>query len=171
MKHLFKKCFCIALICLFFPKNGNAQITFRVLGGVSSIEHLSTGLNITTKRKHAINFLFGSYFFLNSSDNASYLLQYKRYVYSLKFIDILPAIGIKGGYSLYSDKYYRWELLSICPSFGLNYALTEKLNLELDAGVVYSRVLSLKRINFGEIGWYNELIPEIKISFLYTLFE
>ena len=87
----------------------------------------------------------------------------------MKFGQVTPETGIKSGYSVYTNQYYQWKLLTVVPYVGLERAISEKWSLAMDLGMVYSRTLSMRRLNYGEVGWYKEYLPEIKLAVSYTL--
>ena len=102
---------------------------------------------------------------------SSYVLQYEMLVNRLKFGGLIPKIGFKGGYSIYTNEYYKWDLIEIVPYMGLEYQLNKRINIAFDLGITKSRELSLKRISYGEIGYYKEILPEFKIGINYIIFK
>lgn len=157
--------FFIALpILLLFNKyaisqKGDVQI------GYSYLEHFSVGIGLNIKENHKISALFGSNLFVNMSKFAVYQMQYE---YPNQFKrKYLLNFGLKGGYSIYSNRYYKWDLLSIAPISNVKYRIKDKVVLALTIGATFSKVLEQKRLESGEIGWYRELLPEFKISLSY----
>lgn len=161
------KFFIVLLVLLLFSKNSISQPKVNFQIGFGYLEHLSTGIGFKIKEKHKITFLLGTNFFMKLDDFAAYQIQYE-YPNQMKKI-LLLNYGLKGGYSNYSNKYYKWQLLSITPISNLKYRLTDNLFLVSTLGLTYSRVLNQTRVEMGEIGWYREFLPEIKLSLLYDL--
>lgn len=141
------------------------KVDFQI--GYGYLEHFSTGIGLKIKDNHKITVLFGSNLLMDLDKFAVYQMQYE---YPNKFKKkYLINFGLKGGYSIYSNKYYKWELLSITPISNFKYRLKNELFFVFTLGITYSKVLKVKRIELGEIGWYRELLPEIKLSLLYDL--
>jgi len=147
----------------------NAQFSVRLQTGISYIEHFSAGITLSFSDKHDLSVLYGSDFFFNRKDFLNILLQYNYSLAKLSFAGITPAIGIKGGYAVYSDKYYRWELTEIIPFARFNYLLRDKISLFIDAGAAFSIEHSMERISYGEIGMYREYLPELKLGIYFRL--
>lgn len=159
------KLFIALVILLLFNKNAVSQTKVDVQVGYGYLEHFSVGVGLTIKENHKITSLFGSNLFMSLNKFAVYQLQYE---YPNKFKKkYLLNFGLKGGYSIYSNKYYKWDLLSITPISNVKYRLKDNVILALTFGMTYSKVLEQKRLESGEIGWYRELLPEIKISLSY----
>jgi hypothetical protein len=163
-----KKKYVLLLYLLFFNYSGKAQVRFHVDAGVGYLEHFSAGIGCSFSSKHNVSLLYGSDFFVRPKDFASYLLQYNLILPRLRFAGITPTIGLKGGHTIYTDDYYRWEVAVIIPFAGLQYPINKKINAVVQAGVVFSFEQSVKRIDYGEIGHYKDLLPEIKTGIVYT---
>lgn len=131
------------------------------------MEHLSTGISIDFANTHSIALLFGSNGFIKSNKFSSYLLQYDVKINALQFYRITPRMGFKGGYSIYTNDYYRWRLAQVIPFVGFSYPLTNRIDLFTDMGLAISRVLSMERVAFGEIGSYRQYLPELKVGLTY----
>jgi hypothetical protein len=152
------------LFILFLAYPCFPQLTFKVQTGLSYIEHLSTGITLSFSEKHNISLLYGSNFFIKPKDFSTYMLQYHLKLNRMNFGRMTPAIGIKGGRVIYSDDYYKWELLTIIPFVGLHYQVNERLDIAMDLGPAISFEQSVQRISYGEIGKYRDLLPEFKIG-------
>lgn len=163
-----KKLLTLVLI-LFWLHSVNAQLAFKVQTGIGYLEHFSTGIGVGIKNKHQLSLLYGSNLFLKTSDFSSLLLEYDFKFYKLNFSGFTPKLGIKGGYSIYTNTYYRWNVLMLVPFVGVNRPLSKKLDLAIDLGLAVSHELSLERISYGEFGTYRKYLPEIKIGLIYTL--
>lgn len=157
------------LIIISFHIPCRAQFEFKAQTAFSYIEHFSTGLSFEFSGKRNISILYGSNFFIKPNSFSSYMLQYERYFNKVEFAGITPELGIKGGYSVFTDKYYRWTLFVIVPFAGLSYRINDYIDLAFDFGIAYSRELSLKRVGFGNIGNYKEFLPELKLTLYYKL--
>lgn len=159
----------VLVICLLTLVNlkTNCQTNLYFQLGYGYLEHLSTGLGVKIKDNHRLSLQYGSNFFMNTHDFSVIQLQYE-YPCQITHKYKINA-GIKSGYSIYANTYYRWKLVSITPMVNFNLSLKNKLLLVSTLGLNYSRVIEAKRIAKGEIGWYNEFLPEFKISLLYDL--
>ncbi|MDA3894179.1 MAG: hypothetical protein PF517_21170 [Salinivirgaceae bacterium] len=155
------------LICVILSLK--SQSIFSVKTGVSYIEHYTIGIGIHITESNELSLNYGSDFFINPQNSSSYFFQYAYLFRRFAFEKFTPKAGLKGGYSIYSNKYYRWELLVGVPYVGFDYLVRKKLDLFCDVGMVLSRELSMTRISLGEIGWYKRVLPEIKIGFSYNL--
>lgn len=163
-----KQTLAILLLLITISYSGMAQFSIKGQAALSYIEHLSTGVTFSFSGKHHISLLYGSDFFINTKDFSSYMLQYYLRLNRMTFAKITPVIGIKAGYSIYTDDYYKWELMSVVPFTGINYRLNKKIDILFDLGATISRAQSVKRIRQGEIGKYRELLPELKAGILYN---
>lgn len=163
-----KKLLTLVLIYFWFHPV-NAQLTFKAQTGVGYLEHFTTGIGVEFSNKHQLSLLYGSNFFYKTSDFSSLLLQYDCKFNKLNFNGFTPKLGIKGGYSVYTNTYYRWNVLMLVPFVGVNRPLSKKLDLAFDLGLAVSHELSLERISYGEFGTYRKYLPEVKIGLLYTL--
>lgn len=147
----------------------NAQFSFKLQTGVSYIEHFSTGITFSFSERHNLSLLYGSNFFIKPQDFSCVMLQYDFLFNKINFAGIIPGIGIKGGYSVYTNSYYKWSLSSFVPFIGLRYQIDNKFGIALDIGTAISIEHSVERINYGEIGMYKEYLPEFKLGLTYKL--
>lgn len=158
--------FFIALgFLLFISKYSISQSRVDFQIGYGYLEHFSTGVGLKIKENHKISFILGSNFFMNLNKFAAYQLQYEYP--NLFKRKLLLNFGLKGGYSIYSNRYNKWELLSVTPISNLKYRLKDNLSFVTTLGLTYSKILKEERLEMGEIGWYREFLPEIKIALLY----
>ena len=157
----------LLLATLYFPCK--SQIIIKAQTGLSYIEHFSVGISFEFSEKQNVSLLFGSNFFVSPNYFSSYMIQYDRCIRRIKFLGIIPKVGLKGGYSVFTDEYYKWRLIVVSPFIGFNYHITNKIETYLDLGIAYSREESLKRIKYGEIGSYKDYLPEIKIGLYFNL--
>ncbi|OFY61834.1 MAG: hypothetical protein A2V64_08300 [Bacteroidetes bacterium RBG_13_43_22] len=155
------------LVILHYPCN--AQFLFKLQAGMSYIEHLSTGITFSFSDKHNITLLYGSNVFINPKDFSSIMLQYDFVVSGINLAGITPGIGIKSGYSVYTNKYYKWNLTEVIPFIRLDYCVSEKIDVFLDMGTALSIEHSVKRRSYGEIGMYRKYLPEFKLGLNYRL--
>lgn len=164
-----KRIFLIWLFLIILNYSSKAQVSFKAQIGISYIEHFSTGITLSLLNKHNISLLYGSNIFIKPQEFSSFLIQYEMLLNKIKIRSITPKFGIKGGYSIYTNNYYQWELVAVVPFIGLNYPVKNKVNIALDLGVAVSRELTLKRISYGEIGEYKQFLPELKIGIFFNL--
>jgi|GEM_PF-2795509 len=164
-----RKIYITLLMSIMISFSCAGQPSIRLQAGISYIEHFSAGITFTFSEKHDLSVLYGSDFFINNKDFLNILLQYNYNFTRLKFAGIIPAAGIKGGYSVYSNKYYRWALSEIIPFARLNYELNNKIDLFLDTGVTISMEHSVERLSYGEIGMYRKYLPEFKAGISFRL--
>lgn len=165
---LLKKNYILLFFLLFLNYSVKAQVRFQVDAGLGYLEHFSAGIGCSFSAKHAVSLSFGSDFFIRPKDFASYLIQYNLNLPRFRFAGITPTIGIKGGHTIYTDDYYRWEVAVIVPFAGLQYPINKKINVVVQAGAIFSFEQSVKRIDYGEIGHYKDLLPEVKTGIVYT---
>lgn len=161
----------VALLSLFFALMAipcRSQPKIGVSSGIGYQDHFSVGLGLYAQR-HAFSLHYGSNFFIHTNDFFACQIQYEYLFDKLTFWHFKPKTGIKSGYSVFTNQYYQWEITSLTTFAGIVRPLTEKTILAADFGVTYSRELSLKRKNFGEVGHYKTYLPEIKFSILFLL--
>lgn len=160
-----------AMLLTFACPRADAQVGLSVQGGLSYIEHVSTGVTLTFGKRHAASFLCGSNLFTNMSDFRNLFAEYSYSFVNLKLAKFVPRLGVKGGDSYYTDEYYRWHVLHVIPFAGCSLPLTARTTLFFDAGAAFSFEQSVERIKPGEIGHYRELLPEVKLGILYPLYR
>lgn len=158
----------VILLTLAFTTQAQTNIYAEL--GASYIEHFSTGIGIDINSNHKIGLLYGSNFFVNNSEFYTALVKYENMLGKLNIRYILPKVGCKAGYSVFTNQYYSWDLVVLAPYIGCDYSLNKKVDLFGSAGVAISRELSMKRVGMGEIGWYRRLLPEFKAGIAYKLF-
>jgi hypothetical protein len=146
-----------------------AQPSLRMQTGVSYIEHLSTGVTVQFRQKHNVSVLVGTNAFVRTYYFYNAFLQYDRAFMKWKWKYMVPRIGIKGGNSVYTNKYYRWKVVSLIPFIGATVPLRDRLDLLLEAGAAYSLEQEVTRRSFGEIGHYRSPLPEVKLAVLLSL--
>lgn len=156
-------------ICFCYANLAKAQTKFYTEAGASYIEHLSTGFGIDINSNHKIGIIYGSNFFVNTKEFYTAFLKYENSLYKIKFANLIPKVGCKGGYSVYTNKYYTWDLVAIVPYAGIQYKVNKNIALFTDVGVTISRELAMKRITLGEIGWYKRVLPEFKVGVVYKI--
>lgn len=159
----------VIIFLVFISFRGNAQVSVRMQSGVSYIEHLSAGITLDFSEKHELSLLYGSNFFIRQKDFMNIMLQYNYYFRRMSFAGITPALGIRGGYSVFTNKYYKWKLSGIIPFARLSYDLNKRTGMFFDSGIAVSMEHSVERISYGEIGMYREYLPEFKLGFYYRI--
>ncbi|MFN8206879.1 MAG: hypothetical protein U0T82_05645 [Bacteroidales bacterium] len=166
----FRRTIIILAVCLTATFHSPAQARLECLTGVGYLEHFITGAGIKFKNGSSVTFRYGSNFFVNPHSFSSFSLQYERNLNRPHIEPFHLNYGLRGGYAIYSNTYYRWKLVFLVPFAGLNYQLNEKLILGLQAGFSVNRELSAERLEWGEIGWYREYLPEFNVSLSYAIF-
>lgn len=166
-----KKSIILLLIGWLVTFNSFSQFSISLHGGLSYIEHVSTGVDFHLGKRQTISLLCGSNFFINMHNFRNLFLQYTFGFNRLNVGKFTPKLGVKGGDSFFTDEYYRWHVLNVIPFVGVEYPLTNKMQLFFEAGAAFSFEQSVERIKQGEIGHYKELLPEIKVGMLYTLYR
>jgi len=148
-----------------------AQFMIKAQGGLSYIEHVSTGVAFGLGKRHTITLLCGSNLFINMSDFSNFFVQYDYSFTKLEFKGATPRLGIKGGDSHFTDDIYRWHVIHLIPFVGISYPVHAKMELLIEFGGAISFEQSVERVGEDEIGHYKELLPEIKVGILYTLYQ
>lgn len=166
-----KKSIIPLLIGCLVTFNCFSQFSMSLHGGLSYIEHVSTGVDFHLGKRQTISLLCGSNLFINMHNFRNLFLQYTFAFNRLKVGKFTPKLGVKGGDSYFTDEYYRWHVLNIIPFAGVEYPLTNKIQLFVDVGAAFSLEQSVERIKQGEIGHYKELLPEAKVGIMYTLYR
>lgn len=156
-------------VFLSLSRESCAQTVVKLQIGVGYIEHFSTGIGVSMGEKHQLFFLYGSNLYIKPADFSSFMLQYQRLILHSKLLGIDFNIGLKGGYAIYTNRYYQWKLITAIPYLGTSYRLGDKTELFLEGGVANNQTLSLKRRKYGEIGTYKEWLPEFKLGLSFRL--
>jgi hypothetical protein len=167
---MIKRITTILLFLILVISRCNAQFSINIQTGLGYIEHFSTGIAFGLGNNN-LSLIYGSDFFINTSDFSTYMIQYDRNVNRFKFNGFVPKAGIKGGYSIYTNRYYKWTLYSIVPYIGIGYPVSRRMDLDFDLGIAFSEEQSLERIRYGEIGAYKKHLPELKLSLVYHLLK
>jgi hypothetical protein len=69
----------------------------------------------------------------------------------------------------YSNKYNLFNVYGVGIALKCNYALTKKLEIHGQGGILYNSVLSYERKTFEEVGWPNQWQPSFNIQLKYRL--
>lgn len=164
------KVFVLALV-LFLALHATckAQPAWKIQTGLGYLEHFSAGMTLSLQAKHHVSLLYGSNFFVKPGDFSSLSLQYERSLNRWQLAGLTPKWGIKGGWGIYTNDYYRWNLLMLAPFVGVTRPLSKRIDLFMDLGIVRSHPLSLERIQVGAFGSYKHYLPECKIGLHYRL--
>lgn len=146
-----------------------AQPKVKLQTGISYMEHFSVGMGIKFGDKHFVSASFGSNAFVKLHNFSSYMLHYDLSFFRTKWSFGYPKFGISGGYSNYTDNYYRWELLLLTPNVGFTIPLNTYFDVSVTTGLAIARELSMTRIRMGDVGWYRKFLPEFKLTVIYNL--
>ncbi|HMJ69017.1 MAG TPA: hypothetical protein VK508_08980 [Cyclobacteriaceae bacterium] len=165
----FSKVFLFAFALILCSPPSLAQVSLKAHLGASYIEHLATGITVSY-RHHSVTALYGSNLFINTRNFSNLFAQYDYSVPRWKVAGAIPRFGVKGGNSIYTNKYYRWKVVSLIPFAGARYPVNDKLEVLFEVGPTYSFEQHLERIKYGEIGHYRYVLLELKVAVAYTLF-
>jgi hypothetical protein len=141
-----------------------AQFAVKFQTAIGNIEHFSIGPSFNFDNRHQISLLYGSNFFIRTKNFTTYILEYSLKLKNISIGNMTPSLGVKGGHVIYSDKYYKWEVASVVPFIRLCYPLNKNFEAFMDLGGAIAFEQSVERINYGEIGKYRDLLPEIKVG-------
>ena len=163
----------LAFLCMLatISFRAGAQHTFKAQAGFGYLEHFSLGGTLELNERHNLSLLYGSNFFIKPKEFSSILLQYDLEFPRWRFASFTPLAGLKGGYAIFTNENYQWQVISVVPFLGIYYPLNSQMVVRLESGPVISFEQAAKRLNYNEIGYYKPLLPEIKITMLYTLFK
>ena len=165
------KVFFLLVLSTMYSTTARAQFMIKAQGGLSYIEHVSTGVAFGLGKKHTISFLVGSNLFINMYEFSNFFLQYDYSFTNLKFKGATPRLGVKGGDSHFTDDIYRWHILHLVPFAGIAYPVHPKMDVLVEFGAAFSFEQAVERVGEDEVGHYKELLPEIKVGILYTLYQ
>lgn len=154
---------------IFVSAIADAQTTLQVHAGFGYTEHFSAGVGCTFSNKHQIAFLYGSNFFSKPREFSTFMVHYNFILKQWRFAGLVPTLGIKGGHVIFTDTYYTWEVATFVPFAGIRYPVNERFYLLVHAGGAFSFEQKVKRLNYGEIGHYRDLLPEIKAGLVFHL--
>lgn len=166
-----KLCSVFLVFLITFPFYGKAQSSIKAQGGISYIEHFSIGATYSFSNKHNLTLLYGSNFFIKPLNFSSVLLQYDLPFRKMIFADFTPKFGVKGGYAIFTDENYQWQVITVVPFVGVQYPFNQKMEIFLESGVAISFEQAAKRLNYNEVGIYKQFLPELKAGISFTLFE
>jgi hypothetical protein len=156
--------FILVVVCHF----SQAQPIVQAEAALGYTEHLSLGVGCTFSGKQSVTVLYGSNFFFHRKEFSTYMLQYSLALRRLKFFNVTPALGIKGGHAIFTDKYYTCEVAVFIPFVAMQYPLNRNVALAIQAGVAVSFEQKVTRRNYGEIGHYRQYLPELKAGMVYS---
>jgi hypothetical protein len=157
----------LVVILLIAGYLSQAQPTAQAVAGVGFTEHFSLGAGCTFAGKHTVTLLYGSDFFYRRSEFSTYMGQYHFQAHRWKFSNFTPVVGVRGGHTIFTDKYYRWQVMVFIPFAGIQYPLNKNIDLTVQAGGAVSFEQKVERLNYGEIGHYHEFLPELKACVAY----
>ena len=104
-------------------------------------------------------------------DFSNFFIQYDYSFTKWKIKNATPRLGVKGGDSRFTDDYYRWHVVHVIPFAGITCPIRPKMDLLFEVGGAFSFEQSVERVGQGEVGHYKELLPEVKVAILYTLYQ
>lgn len=159
----------ITLCFVLLSRVAVGQPAFHAQAGLGYIERFSVGAGLTFLNTHSVTLLYGSTFFYKPKNFGVYLLQYHLRIPKWSFGRLTPLFGVKGGHVVFTDTYYVWEVASVIPFAGLQCPLTGRADLVVQAGTAFSFEQSVKRLNYGEIGHYRDVLPELKVAVVYQV--
>lgn len=146
-----------------------AQAVIKLQTGIGYLEHFSIGATADLNPKNTIGLHYGSNFFYKTGNFSTAFIKYNRLIPLLNYRRITPGIGAKFGYTIFMDSYYKWKIISAVPFFSLRYPLGARLDIGAETGIAISRIESVTRVSYGEIGKYRRYLPEFNISMYYTI--
>jgi hypothetical protein len=149
--------------------NCSAQkIAFAVTGGVGYLERFSVGAAVLRNNSSSWSLTYGSKFFYKTQTFSSYFVTYAR-VFPYEFGGVRPGLGIKAGHTRFEDDYYRWKVISLVPIVEFQKNFSESTTVGVHAGIAMSKIQSVVRVDYGEIGKYRRYLPELEIYARYKL--
>lgn len=167
MKYTKYLIFCLILSCVSgraFPRTG-----LVVQSGYGYVEHFTLGAGIKLAQSHCITINYGTNFFIKMGDFSTYFLQYDYMFRSPVVRDTRLKAGLRSGYSVLTNEYYRWKVLSAVVYAGAVHTFSSKVDIYCDMGLCINRELSVQRISMGEIGSYRRYLPECKVGVRFSI--
>lgn len=149
----------------------NAQTSLKANAGFGYLEHLALGATLSVRERSSFTVTYGSDLFYKPLNFSTWHFQYDRAVPALVFSKLIPAVGIKAGQTLFVDDFYRWKVFSAVPLISLSRKLSDAIEIRAEGGLAISRIQSVTRITYGEIGKYKRYLPEVKVSMRYTILK
>lgn len=146
-----------------------AQTDIKLQTGFGYQEHFSIGPTLEWGQKNAVGVYYGSNFFVKPQEFSTLFVKYNRSILILNYKGITPGISLKAGQTIFTDRYYKWRVLSAVPLVSLRCDLNDRTSLLAESGMAFSRIETVTRINYGEIGKYKRYLPELSLSLNYTL--
>ncbi len=154
---------------VFVALHSGAQTLVKMHAGYSYLEHFSAGPIVEWRSRHSVSVRYGSNFFYQPANFSTFFAEYQRSILPGNLHRLIPAAGIKIGYTIFTDEYYRWNIVSVVPLFSLRYRASDRLDLVAGSGVAICRIESVTRIHFGEIGKYKQYLPEFNVAIHYSM--
>jgi hypothetical protein len=151
--------------------NVEAQTSIKANVGVGYLEHFAVGTTLAIRERSSFTLSYGSNFFYKPRDFSTLYAQYDRVLPLLAFGKVIPGAGLKAGQSVFTDNFYKWKVNSVVPFMSVSGRLSELLQIGAEAGLAISRIQSVTRISYGEIGKYKRYLPEVKLSLRYRLLK
>ena len=147
------------------------QTDVKVQVSLGYLEHFSIGPTFQWNDKNTLGIYYGSNFFYKPQDFSTCFGKYNRAFPTLNYTRFIPAVGLKAGYSIFTDAYYRWTVLTAVPMVGVRYVVNEHMDLVGEMGMAFSRIESVTRVHYGKIGKYKRYLPELSISLNYSILK
>lgn len=147
------------------------QSSLKLQAGFGYQEHFSSGITFSFLKTNSVSILYGSDAFYKPKNFSTLYFQYDRQIPLLTFGNYRTGIGARFGKSIYTDKYYRWKVISAVPLLMLDRQITDDMDIGVEAGLAISRIEEVSRISYGEIGKYKRYLPELKIRIRYKIFK
>jgi hypothetical protein len=148
-----------------------AQTSIKANVGVGYLEHFTVGTTLAIRERSSFTLSFGSNIFYKPHDFATLYAQYERAFPSLAFGKAIPGVGLKAGQTVFTDDFYQWKVNSVVPFVSVSRRLSDVVQIGAEAGLAISRIQSVTRISYGEIGKYKQYLPEVKLSLRYRLLK
>jgi hypothetical protein len=144
------------------------QYRLQATVGLGYIERFSIGAGVSRNDRSTLTVTYGSTFFYQPKKFSTYFLAYEHLL-SDERGKLRTGFGVKSGFTTFADKYYRWKILSVVPMIVLQKKLTDNISLLAGGGLAVSRIRSVERLDFGDMGKYRRYLPELQLILRYRI--
>jgi hypothetical protein len=136
--------------------------------GLGYLEHISVGLAATRNNRTSLTLSYGSNFMISARKFSSLHLSYDHLL-GYQYAGLRAGLGAKAGFTDFEDENYRWKVITIAPYIIVEKKLRQSTSIGVKSGVGISKIQSVTRLSYGDIGMYKRYLPELQIYLRHKL--
>jgi hypothetical protein len=159
---------------VLFPNRAEAQselskYRIAIIGGVGNYESLYAGLQFSNSQHHFFECAVGMSPWSFTDD--FYVMEYACFGFPFlkKPYAIKTFIQWKLLHWNFEDEDLKMSVMATGPEVRFSFAVSPRVQLEGNGGIVYNMALKYKRKNYEEVGWLNRFGPSFSLQCNYKL--